>query len=312
MPPSTGACWRAWGAHLGDPLPVLSRARGERPLRGWTTDPALLWVILAAWLYWLGGRGMQARSHPQPAAGARPTFVTGLATILLALASPIDKWADKLLWAHMLQHVLLLLVAPPLLALARPWNRMWRGLPLGLRRAVAQEVTQGRWSAGLRRSARFLGDPLPSWLLFSVTLAFWHLPFAYDATLRSPLVHAAEHALFFGTGLLFWTRVIDSPPWRSPLAEGARAATSGLRWSSAGCSRSCSRFANRRSTLPMRRRRADPAGYRPRRPAARRWGDVGARLDTVHDRDPLRRLPVARAGAGARPGSPAGAFAGNP
>ena len=188
----------------------------------WTTDPALLWVILAAWLYWLGGRGVR----PQPSAARRwrmAAFITGLATIVVALASPIDDWAAKLQWAHMLQHVLLLLVAPPLLALARPWNRMWRGLPLGLRRRVAHEVTQGRWSDGLRRTARFLGDPVPSWLLFSVTLAVWHIPFAYDATLRSPLVHAAEHALFFGTGLLFWTRVIDSPPWRSPLPDGVRA-----------------------------------------------------------------------------------------
>jgi putative membrane protein len=188
----------------------------------WTTDPALLWVILAASLYWLGGRGVRP---PRSAARRWRTaaFLTGLATIVVALASPLDGWADKLQWAHMLQHVLLLLVAPPLLALARPWNRMWRGLPLDLRRGVAHGITQGRWSAGLRRTARFLGDPVPSWLLFSVTLAVWHIPFAYDATLRSPLVHAAEHALFFGTGLLFWTRVIDSPPWRSPLADGARA-----------------------------------------------------------------------------------------
>ena len=188
----------------------------------WTTDPALLWVILAVWLYWLGGRGVR----PQPSTARRwrmAAFITGLATIVVALASPIDDWAAKLQWAHMLQHVLLLLVAPPLLALARPWNRMWRGFPLGLRRRVAHEVTRGRWSEGLRRTARFLGDPVPSWLLFSVTIAFWHIPFAYDATLRSPLVHAAEHALFFGTGLLFWTRVIDSPPWRSPLPDGVRA-----------------------------------------------------------------------------------------
>jgi putative membrane protein len=189
----------------------------------WTTDPALLWVILAATLYWRGSRGLG-----RPASSARRwrtvAFVGGLATIVLALASPIDVWADKLQWAHMVQHVLLLLVAPPLLALARPWNRMWRGFPLGFRREVAHEFTQGRGSDAFRRTARFLGDPVPSWLLFSITLVFWHIPFAYDATLRSPLVHAAEHALFFGTGLLFWTRVIDSPPWRSPLAEGARAA----------------------------------------------------------------------------------------
>ncbi len=188
----------------------------------WTTDPALLWVILAAALYWLGGRDL-GRRRSAARNWRTASFVAGLAAIVLAIASPLDEWADQLQWAHMVQHVLLLLIAPPLLALARPWNRMWRGLPLGLRRRVAREVTQGRWSEGLRRTARFLGDPLPSWLLFSVTLVIWHVPFAYDATLRSPLVHATEHALFFGTGLLFWTRVIDSPPWRSPLADSARA-----------------------------------------------------------------------------------------
>jgi putative membrane protein len=188
----------------------------------WTTDPALLWVILAASLYWLGGRGV-GRPRSATRRWRMAAFVAALAIIVLALASPLDDWATKLQWAHMLQHVLLLLVAPPLLALARPWNRMWRGLPLGLRRGVAREVTQGRWSGALRRTARFLGNPIPSWMLFTVTLLAWHLPFAYNATLRSPLFHALEHALFFGTGLLFWTRVIDSPPWRSPLPEGARA-----------------------------------------------------------------------------------------
>jgi putative membrane protein len=188
----------------------------------WTADPALVWVGFAAALYWLGGRNVgrprSAGRRWRPAA-----FVAGLATIVLALGSPLDDWADELQWAHMAQHVLLLLVAPPLLALARPWNRMWRGLPLGLRRRVARDLAYGRWSGALRRTARFLGDPIPSWLLFTITLVAWHVPVAYDATLRSPVIHALEHAMFFGTGLLFWTRVIDSPPWRSPLAETARA-----------------------------------------------------------------------------------------
>lgn len=189
----------------------------------WTADPALLWVLSAAALYWLGGRRVAARARSAARRWRTAAFVAGLATIVLAVGSPLDGWADQLQWAHMLQHVLLLLVAPPLLALARPWNRMWRGFPLSLRRRVAHAVTQGRGSGALRRTARFLGDPLPSWLLFSLTLLAWHLPFAYDATLRSPAAHALEHGLFFGAGLLFWTRVIDSPPWRSPLAETARA-----------------------------------------------------------------------------------------
>ena len=209
------------GAHLGDPLPVLSRAHGDAALQldhrpgAPLGDPRRMALLAGR------PRGAAAAIRSPPLANGRLHHRARDHRRGPRIAD--RRLGRKLQWAHMLQHVLLLLVAPPLLALARPWNRMWRGLPLGLRRRVAQEVTQGRWSDGLRRTARFLGDPVPSWLLFSVTLAVWHIPFAYDATLRSPLVHAAEHALFFGTGLLFWTRVIDSPPWRSPLPDGVRA-----------------------------------------------------------------------------------------
>jgi putative membrane protein len=194
----------------------------------WTADPALAWVLCAAGLYWIGGRGAE---RPGPSAGQRRRtmyFVAGLATIVVAIASPIHGLAEELLWVHMVQHVLLLLVAPPLLALARPWNRMWHGLPLGLRRRTARAITQSRALAPVRWAARALGDPVPSWLLFNATLLAWHLPAAYDATLHSELAHALEHATFFGTGLLFWTRVIDSPPWRSPLSYPGRAVYAGL------------------------------------------------------------------------------------
>jgi putative membrane protein len=142
----------------------------------------------------------------------------------VALDSPIDDLADQLLWVHMVQHILLLMVAPPLLALARPWNRMWHGLPIELRRRVARAVVQGRGWAPVRAAAALLAGGIASWLAFNVVLVAWHLPAAYDLTLRSPPAHALEHAMFFAVGLLFWTRVVDSPPWRSPLGAPARAA----------------------------------------------------------------------------------------
>ncbi len=189
----------------------------------WTGGPALAWVLSAALLYWLGGRKLTVSRSD----GRRPwrtaAFVGGLAAIMIALDSPVDGLADRLLWVHMLQHILLLLVAPPLLALARPWNRMWHGFPLDTRRVLAQWVSTGRWSAPLRATAKVLAQPVPSWLLFNLVLLGWHLPAAYDAALSSPVVHASEHFLFFATGLLFWTRVIDSPPWRSRLSETGRA-----------------------------------------------------------------------------------------
>ncbi len=188
----------------------------------WTGGPALLWVLCVALLYWLGGRRSRA---PRAADRWRTAaFVGGLAAIVVALGSPIDGLADRLFWAHMVQHVLLIAVAPPLLALARPWTRMWRGLPIEYRRAVARGVVRGPRMAPLRRAAALAGGALASWLIFNVDFCAWHLPVLYDAALRRPLVHALEHFAFFATALLFWTRVIDSPPWRSPLSEPAKLA----------------------------------------------------------------------------------------
>jgi putative membrane protein len=190
----------------------------------WSADPALAWVLCAAALYWLGGRHVKRRPATAADRWRTASFLAGLATIVVALNSPIHDLAGELLWVHMVQHILLVLVAPPLLALAQPWNRMWRGLlPLGSRRAIARSFAQSPRLAPLRRAARFLGDPLPSWLLFNVTFVAWHLPAAYDVTLTSQPVHLLEHATLFGTAMLFWTRVIDSPPWRSPLGDVARA-----------------------------------------------------------------------------------------
>ncbi len=184
----------------------------------WIGGPALLWVLTAAVLYWLGGR--HGRRTPRAADRWRAVaFAGGLLAILAAVDSPVDEFADRLFWVHMVQHILLIGVAPPLLALARPWTRMWHGIPVEYRRPATREIATAPAWAPLRRAAAFAGGPLASWLIFNVTFCAWHLPVLYDAALRSPAVHALEHFLFFGTALLFWTRVVYSPPWRSPLSE---------------------------------------------------------------------------------------------
>src|SRR5205823_1499166 len=146
---------------------------------------ALVWVISAAVLYSLGGR---RTVRPEPRTSDRwrtVAFIVGLLTIVAALDSRIDDLAEELLWVHMVQHMLLLMVAPPLLALARPWNRMWHGFPLRFRRRTARIVTQSPRLAPLRSAARMLQAPVLSWLLFNVTFVAWHVPAAYDATLHS-------------------------------------------------------------------------------------------------------------------------------
>jgi putative membrane protein len=193
-------------------------------LLDWTGGPAFAWVVAAAVLYCLGGR----RARRTDGRWRSVCFAAGLATIVVALDSSIDRLSEELLWVHMVQHIMLLMIAPPLLALARPWNRMWHGLPLGLRRRTAGAVAHSSGLAPIRSAARVLQDPVVAWLAFNVTFVAWHVPAAYDAAIEHPFVHALEHAMFFGTALLFWTRAIDSPPWRSALSDVPRAVYLGL------------------------------------------------------------------------------------
>jgi cytochrome c oxidase assembly factor CtaG len=183
---------------------------------GWSVQAPLAYVAAAALLYWLGGQGYATARDPLRTAA----FTAGLVTIVVALDSPVDHYADQLFWAHMLQHVLLLTVAPPLILLGRPWPRMWRALPLSWRVRTGRTLVRSRVASPLRALAR----PLPAWLLFNVTIIAWHIPAAYDATLRSGAVHQLEHAMFFFTGLLFWARVIDPGPLRPRLVWPARIA----------------------------------------------------------------------------------------
>jgi putative membrane protein len=187
-------------------------------LSHWQLDPGLVYVEASAVLYLLGSRG---RWRPRPLEAA--AFFAGLLSIVIALDSPIDYYADQLFWVHMVQHVLLLTVAPPLILLGRPWPRMWRALPLETRTRIGRAVGGAWWAAPVRALAR----PVPAWILFNATVIGWHIPAAYDATLTSGAVHVCEHAMFFFTGLLFWARVIDPGPLRPRLIWPARVAYAG-------------------------------------------------------------------------------------
>jgi len=184
---------------------------------GWSIEPPMAYVAIAAILYWVGGRDY-SRGGRQPLRAA--SFAAGLATIVLALESPLDGYADQLFWAHMLQHVLLLTVAPPLILLGRPWPRMWLALPLRSRTTIGRALASARWAAPVRAVAR----PLPAWLLFNAAIVGWHIPGAYNATLQSSAIHDLEHITFYATALLFWAHALAVPPLRTMLDWPRRAA----------------------------------------------------------------------------------------
>jgi putative membrane protein len=202
-------------------LPSTARAHEGLPLAphdlwsAWNTD---LWLILALVLPAIAfarGHARLAARGPRLGQPARAVAAaTGFAVLALALVSPLDALAGALLSAHMLQHVLLMLVAAPLLAWAAPLGRILLGLPLGLGRRL------GAWwsrAPRARQAWRALTWPGAAWAVHALALWVWHMPPAYQAALRSPAIHALEHASFFGTALLFWW-VLLRPAAGSPTA----------------------------------------------------------------------------------------------
>jgi len=146
------------------------------------------------------------------------TFYAGLLAVLVALQSPIDSLADKLFWVHMIQHLLLLVVAAPLIVLGEPWMSIWRPLPLAFRRTLARTVVRARWLAPVRALFAALASPAGAWLAFNVTLVVWHLPGPYDLTLRNLDVHVLEHTTFLACGILLWAQVAALAPARGRLS----------------------------------------------------------------------------------------------
>lgn len=203
-------------------MPVrVAAAHGEG--EGWMTWiwPPTVWVplLLAAILY---GRGLVAlwtragigRGVPRWRAAA---FAAGLWAIVVALMSPVAYVSESLLSVHMVQHLILLLIAMPLVVMGAPLLVMLWGLPVRWRKAVARRWVSAR---SFRSAWDALSQPLVVWALYAIALWMWHLPTLYEAALNNSYVHDVQHAAFMATaGLLWW--VILSPMGRVRLNPGA-------------------------------------------------------------------------------------------
>ena len=136
------------------------------------------------------------------------SFLGGLAVLWLAIGSPMDGFADALLSAHMVEHLLLMSAVPPLLLYGLPVVPLLRGLPEPLRRWIAGPLLRASW---LRRLGHWLVTPLVAWLLMNLAFLGWHIPAAYDFALEHENWHVVEHLCFLGTSILFWWCILW--PW---------------------------------------------------------------------------------------------------
>jgi cytochrome c oxidase assembly factor CtaG len=165
-------------------------------------------VILVSAIYVRGWFAIR-RTRPAYFTGARLLcFLGGMFVLWLAIASPIDGFADVLLSAHMVQHFLLMSAVPPLVLLGAPVVPLLRGLPRWSIRRIVGPLIALRW---LRSIVHFFTNPVVAWLAFNLIFLGWHLPKAYDYALRNENIHDFEHICFLATALLFWYVILH--PW---------------------------------------------------------------------------------------------------
>jgi cytochrome c oxidase assembly factor CtaG len=173
-------------------------------------EPVLSALLAAGALYvrgwWVLSQRMPRRFGPRHLAA----FLGGLSAIALAVASPLDDLAGRRLSAHMVQHQILMMLAPPLLWLGAPIAPMLLGLPRRIRRPVAAALA----SRLVHPIADVVAHPALGWISFTLAFWTWHVQSFYELALRSHAWHHVEHACFFATAMLFWRPVILSWPAR--------------------------------------------------------------------------------------------------
>src|ERR1700735_1049418 len=177
-------------------------------------------LILAALIYVRGWVRIRRLERDSVGGWRTAGFSTGLVLIWIAGASPIAALDNKLLTIHMVQHLVLMTLAPPLIWLGAPMRPLARGLSP---RFVAFLTQISRWSTmkphGKKRLGKMLANPTLCWLAASATLIGWHIPSLFALGLQSKMWHGIEQASFLISGILFWWPVVRPRPTVSNWSE---------------------------------------------------------------------------------------------
>jgi cytochrome c oxidase assembly factor CtaG len=177
----------------------------------WLAEPSVsLPVVVTAAVYLRGWSLVRRRLAPRFDARHAVIFLSALAIMMLALSPPFEALTQRWLAAHMVQHMLLMVVVAPLLWMGAPVVPLFVGLPRWVRGIV---LAFAKGAAG-RHVTRWLLHPGVGWIAFALAFWVWHTPALYDLALESDLWHHVEHACFLVSALLFWRPVILAWPAR--------------------------------------------------------------------------------------------------
>jgi putative membrane protein len=191
------------------PFPV------QNALEHWSFPaPLVLALLLTTIVYLRGWLYLRSRSVNIIPAWRAGTFLIGLFLIWIALGSHLAALDEELLTVHMLQHLLLMTIAPPLILVGAPLMPMLHGLPQRFVQSILSPLL--RWPP-VRWTGRLVSRPAVCWLAASAALVVWHIPAAFTLGLQSEAWHIVEHACFLGAGFLFWWPVIQ--PWPRPATQ---------------------------------------------------------------------------------------------
>src|SRR5579862_157074 len=183
----------------------------QTAFNSWSPPTFTIAVLLTTAALYARGFSRLHREMPHRFPIARlVSFAGGIAALLLAIASPLEELDDLLLQVHMMQHLILMIIAPTLLIAGAPEIPLVRGLPPRIAKVVLRPI---RRSTTMRQGFRWITHPAVCWITFSLAMWGWHLPPTFQLALRSNRWHVVEHACFFTSGLMFWYPVVQ--PWPS-------------------------------------------------------------------------------------------------
>ena len=174
----------------------------------WTPPIFITAGCVLSLIVYFRGYILLRRSRPSLTPMRALSFCSGIVILWVALGSPLEELADRMLTAHMIEHLLLMSAIPMLLLYGLPGVPLLRGLPRPMLKFVVGPLVR---ITALRRVGEWLVTPAVAWLGMNVAYLCWHVPAAYNLALENETVHGVEHLCFLLTSLLFWWYILR--PW---------------------------------------------------------------------------------------------------